>query len=680
MNANFKRRVRDAIGNAFLQEALSNSPDRWRQEWGKRQDELASGAKLRERAQEIRRDVIENLNMYVDQFTSNLQKNGIHVHRASDAANACSTTLRIARSYGAKLVTKSKSMLTEEIELNSALSKAGIWPVETDLGEFIIQLRGETPAHIVAPAIHLRREDVAETFSRKLGMTYTKEIEAMTLYARAVLREKFLNSEVGISGVNFGVAETGTICLVTNEGNGRMVTTIPPVHIAIMGLERILPTLDDLGVMLQLLPRACTGQKITAYVSLIQAPRREGDSDGPQERHLILVDNGRQDIAGSSMSEILHCIRCGACLNVCPVYRQIGGQAYASPYSGPIGAVVSPHLFGLKKYGHLALASTLCGACHEVCPVNIDLPRYLLRIREKYTQEGSYRLWVKWILMIYEWLILNPKRFSKAQRLGARLIRFLPRREGWYTWAPPPFSAWTRARYFPPLATQSFRQQVRDLVQERNFTAAASEQNHGVVSAERRRLQEIDLDLVRSFSDHLIEVGGEFIECNREVVNERVVDILNQLPHRALFAWDENDAFKFDLLQLLQENSFELVDFHVPVGMDKHRRDSYSELATADIGITVAFAGLADTGTIVHASGRGRSQLASLLPPVHIAILSANRIYPTMEAWLQDRGKQLIKSSSCLSLTSGPSKTADIESTLTLGVHGPARVIVVCVQ
>jgi L-lactate dehydrogenase complex protein LldF len=679
MNANFQRRVRDAIDNAFLQEALSNSPDRWRQEWGKRLDELAVGDELRERAQEIRRDVIENLNMYVGQFISNLQKNGIHIHRASDAANACATTVRIARSHGAKLVTKSKSMLTEEIELNRALSKAGIWPVETDLGEFIIQLRGEAPAHIVAPAIHLRREDVAETFSQKLGMTYTTEIEDMTLYARAVLREKFLNSEVGISGVNFGVAETGTICLVTNEGNGRMVTTIPPVHIAIMGLERLLPTLDDLGVMLQLLPRACTGQKITAYVSLIQAPRREGDSDGPQERHLILVDNGRQDIAGSSMSEILYCIRCGACLNVCPVYRQIGGQAYASPYSGPIGAVVSPSLFGIKQYGHLAMASTLCGACHEVCPVNIDLPRYLLRIREKYTQERINRRWVKWILKIYEWLILIPKRYSMAQRLGARLLRVLPRKEGWYTWAPPPLSAWTRARHFPPLATQSFRQQLRDLVQERNFTAAVSEQNQGVVSAERERPQELEHDLVRDFSDNLTEVGGEFIECNREIVAEKVVDILDQLPHRALFTWGENDAFMFDLLQRLKENGFEIIDFHIPEGMDKHRQASISEVATADIGITVALAGLADTGTIIHASGRGRSQLASLLPPIHVAVLPANKIYPTMEAWLQDHGKGMINSSSCLSLISGPSKSADIESTLTLGVHGPARVIVICV-
>ncbi len=278
-------------------------------------------------------------------------------------------------------------MVSEEIDFNHALEAAGIQVVETDLGEYIVQLRGERPSHILTPAVHLRRGQVGQLFHDKLGTPYTEDIPEMVATARRVLREVFLTADIGVSGVNFGVAETGTLCLVTNEGNGRMVTSLPPVHVALMGIERLVPTLDDLALFLSLLPRSGTGQKLSVYTSLIHAPKRLTDVDGPPERHLILVDNGRSAMRNSPLAESLYCIRCGACLNACPVFREIGGHAYIgldgsiAPYPGPIGSVVSPGLLGCGNFGQLAQASSLCGACQEACPVDINLPELLLRVR-----------------------------------------------------------------------------------------------------------------------------------------------------------------------------------------------------------------------------------------------------------------------------------------------------------
>ena len=274
------------------------------------------------------------------------------------------------------LIAKSKSMVSEEIELNHALEKEGIEVVETDLGEYIVQLRHERPSHIITPAAHLRKEQVGELFHEKLGIPYTVDIPTLTATARKVLREVFLTADIGLSGVNFGVAETGGICVVTNEGNGRMVTTLPPVHIALMGMERIVPNLDDLALMLSLLPRSATGQKLTVYTQLLHKPFAD------QQRHIILLDNGRTRLRNSPLKESLYCIRCGACLNACPVFRELSGHAYIgsdlsiAPYPGPIGSVISPGLLG-ENYVQLAQASSLCGACKEVCPVDIDLPKLL---------------------------------------------------------------------------------------------------------------------------------------------------------------------------------------------------------------------------------------------------------------------------------------------------------------
>lgn len=398
MRNRFRYRIRNAIANPNLQVALDRNAERRMAAWNETFASLPDVEDLRRRAREVRQHTLDNLDHYLERFTQRLVENGIRVHRAADAAEACRLAVTIAQASGATLVAKSKSITTEEIDLNHALQQEGIRVVETDLGEFIVQLRGEAPAHIITPAVHLLREDVAATFERELGMPYSTDVEDMNAAAKKFLREVFLTAQVGISGVNFGVVETGTLCLVTNEGNGRMVTTLPPIHIAIMGVERLVPSLDDLALMLQLLPRSATGQKTTSYVTLIQNPRREGEPDGPDERHVILLDNGRLAMANSPLAELLLCIRCGACLNVCPVFREIGGHAYGSVYPGPIGSVVSPGLFGLSDFGHLAKASTLCGACKEVCPVGIDFPTMLLRVRDAYSKHTPQPL-AMWLAM-----------------------------------------------------------------------------------------------------------------------------------------------------------------------------------------------------------------------------------------------------------------------------------------
>ena len=299
--------------------------------------------------------------------------------------------LDLAKARGVKIATKSKSMVSEEIGLNRLLIEEGIEPVETDLGEYIIQLSDETPYHIIAPAIHKSREDVSELFHEKLNTPRLREITDMTSEARRQLREKFINAGMGITGGNFLVAETGTLVLVTNEGNGRMCTSMPKIHVAIVGMEKIVPSMEDLGMFLRLLIRSATGQRLSSYVTTVTGPRQADDEDGPEEFHLVIVDNGRSRLlADPELRETLYCLRCGACLNACPVYRKVGGHAYGWVYSGPIGAIVSPMLTNLSDAKDLPYASSLCGACREACPVNINIPRILLYLRKELTEGKTY--------------------------------------------------------------------------------------------------------------------------------------------------------------------------------------------------------------------------------------------------------------------------------------------------
>src|SRR5439155_20294140 len=317
----------------------------------------------------------------IEQFRAAVEARGGHVHFARTGDDASAYVAEVCRSHGAKVAAKSKSMASEEIRLNDALEAAGVRPVETDLGEYILQLAGEHPVHIVAPAIEKTKEEVAELLSAVEGTPVEPELGALTQAARRQLRRTFLEAEVGITGANFAVAETGTVVLGTNEGNGRLVSALPKVHIAILGMERLVANLADLAVLLRLLARSGTGQRLTTYTTLLTGPRRAGEQDGPGDLHVVIHDNGRSNLLGGRYEEMLACIRCGACLNVCPIYRKSGGGAYGPVYSGPMGAVLLPLLVGLERALALPHASSLCGACTEACPVKIPLHELLLELR-----------------------------------------------------------------------------------------------------------------------------------------------------------------------------------------------------------------------------------------------------------------------------------------------------------
>ena len=378
----FRSRAYIAIEDIRLQGALEGATGKFASGRVSVLAELPEADALRDHFKSLRSATLARLAEHLEEFERQAQANGSTVHWARDGAEASQIVVEIAQAQGATLATKTKSMATEEIGLNRALSAAGIEPVETDLGEWILQLAEERPYHIIGPASHKTRGQVAVLFSQETGQALPPdEIPRLTATARRLLREKFLASGVGISGANIGVAESGSIVLVTNEGNAEMITSLPKVHVVVMGIEKIAPTWDDAAPWLALLARSATGQALSIYTTFITGPARPDDVDGPEEVHIVLVDNQRSTLVGTAYEEVLQCIRCGACLNVCPVYREAGGHAYGSPYSGPIGAVISPLLFGRQEYSALPQASSLCGACLDVCPARIDLPRLLLELR-----------------------------------------------------------------------------------------------------------------------------------------------------------------------------------------------------------------------------------------------------------------------------------------------------------
>jgi L-lactate dehydrogenase complex protein LldF len=457
----------ETIGNPRLAEAYRSSTMRLFTHRLKAIAEVPGFDRLRDAGRELKRHTIENLDYYLAQFTASVERNGGKVHWASTADEACRIVVDLVRRSAAQEVVKAKSMVGEEVELNHALEAAGIRAIETDLGEFIIQLAGERPAHIVAPAIHKTREEVADLFVEHVKSERTLVPEELTGIARVALREMFQKAGVGVSGANFAVAETGTVVTIENEGNIRLCTTVPRVHIALIGIEKLIPRLADLGVFLRLLGRSGTGQALTTYTSLLTGPRREGE-DGPEEMHVVMIDNGRtKSLADPKMREMLYCIRCGACLNTCPVYRKIGGHAYGWVYSGPIGALVTPELTGIGQARELPFASSLCGACREVCPVKINIPDLLLHLRseaqEHAPKRGDGMLSERLTFRLWAWAMRHPFVYA----LGARLARWgqgLVARQGWIRKIPAyPASQWTKERDFPALAPQSFRDRWKKL-------------------------------------------------------------------------------------------------------------------------------------------------------------------------------------------------------------------------
>lgn len=418
----------------------------------------------REAARLIKVHTLDHLDYYLEMLHDNVARAGGQVHFARDAAEANGIVAELARSRQVKLATKSKSMVSEELDLNRTLEGIGVEVFETDLGEYIIQLAGETPSHLVAPALHKTREQVSELFHRKLGVPLTDDIEEMARVARETLRQKFLQADLGISGANFLVAETGSLVIITNEGNGRLCTSAPRIHVGITGMEKVIPSMQDLALFLRLLPRSATGQRLTSYVSVVTGPRRSDDEDGPEEFHLVLVDNGRSRLlADPDLRESLYCIRCGACLNICPVYRKIGGHAYGWVYPGPIGAIVSPSLVGLNQAKDLPQASSLCGACREVCPIKINIPRMLLHLRHKLAEspdetEKSASAVENLAARGYAWLMSNPAALTAAGKLGRAAQKPLAGKGKIEKLPLPLASRWTKARDLPLLPPRTFRE------------------------------------------------------------------------------------------------------------------------------------------------------------------------------------------------------------------------------
>ncbi len=452
---NFIPAAKVAIGNADLQSAVAFGTNSG---FTKRQiamyaDGEQHGEAMRQQAAAIRRNALNHLPELLEQAESNLLENGVEVLWAVDAAEANRLVLEIAQRHGARTAVKSKSMVTEELGLNQALEVSSIDVLETDLGEFIVQLGKETPSHLVIPVIHKTKDSIRDLFINEAGMPPTDDTEEMAQYARDYLRRPFLEADLGISGGNFIIAETGTLCFVSNEGNIRLTTSMPRVHVALVGIEKVIPTVEDYATLTQVLPRSATGQTMTVYTHMVNGPRREDEEDGPDHVYVIFVDNGRSQIYRGDYCEALACIRCGACLNGCPVYQVAGGHAYGWVYPGPIGAVITPLLVGLENATPLPFASSLCGMCKAVCPVDIDIPRMLLDLRKDLVFNGHTSL--DWDLGMKAWAFgtASPRRFSLAGKAAAKVTNLIHVNS-----LPGPLQGWTDYRTVPDIAPKSFHQ------------------------------------------------------------------------------------------------------------------------------------------------------------------------------------------------------------------------------
>ena len=450
----FPEAARVELANTQLRTNLRNATDTIRAKRANVVDELPDWDELREAGKAIKEDVMANLGRYLVQFEQAVEAAGGQVHWARDGAEANAIVIDVARAHGADEVLKMKSLTTDEIELNRACDEAGIHALETDFAELILQLDGDWPSHILVPAIHRNRSEIRDLFARTIAPGITSNEPAdLAEAARRYLRERFLDARVGVSGANFAIAETGAVCIVESEGNGRMCTTLAPVLVSILGIEKLLPRFADLEVFLQLLPRSSTGERMNPYTSIWTGVT---DGDGPQEFHVVLLDNGRTRVLSDEVGrQALHCIRCSACLNVCPVYSRTGGHAYGSVYPGPIGAILTPQLRGIENASSLPFASSLCGACYEVCPVKIDIPGVLLHLRAKVI-EAKGRAPERAAMRAAAWVFGSARRLAFAQRLG-RLVSRPFAGSGVIRKLPPPLSRWTRTRDLKPPAQESFR-------------------------------------------------------------------------------------------------------------------------------------------------------------------------------------------------------------------------------
>lgn len=705
-----KDRIEAALADPLLRRALPVAQDNMR---FKRDDAVAAmGADafeaLRERGQAIRRHTIQHLQHYLDRLTERVKAQGGHVFFARTAEEAVDYVVRVAEARGVRTVIKSKSMVSEELELNAALEGRGVRPVETDLGEYIVQLAGHTPSHIIAPAQHLSREEIAAFFSREAGRELPAETKVLADYAREQLRREFLRADMGITGCNFAVAETGAVILVTNEGNGRMVTSLPPVQVTLMGMERVVPTMEDAHVLLDLLTRSATGQKASVYTTVTRGIRGPGEPDGPEEFHLVIVDNGRSALLGGKYEDALHCIRCGACMNVCPVYRHIGGHGYGWIYPGPIGAVLTPLYRGFEAFGDLPLASSLCGACTETCPVKIPLHDYLIELRTDQQERGGAPLGERLAFRAWAAVMARPSLYRLAQRVGRRLFGMAARTGR--PWGPGPMRAWTGSREFPPVASATFRERW-----ERSLGAEAAAGGGPARSAADARA-DVRAGLAKGGAGEAGAPGsasrgagegpgaaGEAASAAEDGAGLRGPDYVEQFAEAWRAAGGEVRRVEpgRDLGHALAELVRELgggpvvrtadprwagtgVDEALArAGMAVHvwgegTGTTRDDVAAAAVGLTWADGAMAATGTLMELAEPSKGRLVSLLPPVHVAVVAADTV-------MVDRGvafRRLAEREegfTCAAFITGPSRTADIQNDMTIGVHGPGRTVAVLV-
>ncbi|MDP4549955.1 LutB/LldF family L-lactate oxidation iron-sulfur protein [Alkalihalobacillus macyae] len=464
----FNDRIEKGLNDEFMRDSVRSAQERL---LGKRLDaaeELGSWEDWRNLGEEIRSHTLENLDYYLYELSEKVEENGGHVYFAKTAEEANHYIQEVVKRKNGKKIIKSKSMVTEEISMNEALESIGCDVIESDLGEYILQVDDhDPPSHIVVPALHKNKSQIRDVFKEKLGYLNTDKPEELTLFAREKLRKEFLSADIGITGCNFAVAESGTITLVTNEGNARLATTLPKTQITVMGMERIVPTWEELDVMISLLSRSAVGQKLTTYVTALSGPKSPLEGDGPEEFHLVIVDNGRSNIIGTEFQEALHCIRCAACINVCPVYRHVGGHGYGSIYPGPIGAVISPLLGGYEEYGELPFASTLCAACTDACPVKIPLHE-LLNKHRKNIIEGRGLSAEKVAMRGFQYGTTLPILYQ----VGTKLAPFLSlpfQTNSFLTKGPGPLKAWTTIRDMPAPNNERFRDWFKKRQKEESF-------------------------------------------------------------------------------------------------------------------------------------------------------------------------------------------------------------------
>lgn len=454
----FKKRVTKGLDDDFMRGAVRSAQGRLQTNRANAADELGDWEDWRQLGSEIRQHTIEHLDYYLHQLSEKVAELGGHVFFAETGEEANEYIKKVAKEKEAKKIAKSKSMVTEEISMNEALEEMGCEVVETDLGEYILQIDDhDPPSHIVAPALHKNKEQIRDVFHDKLGYGNTEKPEELALFAREKLREEFLEADLGITGCNFAIAESGSFALVTNEGNARMVSALPKTQITVMGMERIVPGWEELDIVVSLLTRAAVGQKLTSYITALTGPAKLEEADGPEEFHLVIVDNGRSKILGTEFQEALHCIRCAACINVCPVYRHVGGHAYGSIYPGPIGAVLSPLLSDYDEYKELPYASSLCGACTEVCPVKIPLHEQLIMHRRKIVEEEKKTpLSERLVMRGFEQMTQSAGLYRTATKMAPFLTTPFAKNDTIHK-GPGPLKHWTHARDFPKPVKERFR-------------------------------------------------------------------------------------------------------------------------------------------------------------------------------------------------------------------------------